>query len=156
MAVLEGMGWSRKQWVARAPFPLTPAQWLPKPATSQFPHTRRTLRVMWSLRERFRRKGISRFVPMNRPEVRRLMEREPSRLAARQRRETRASLLTQGFPPAAGRDGPRSNRGRFMGREQHPPRWLHVCARGCANQQSKMVHPLPKGEGRGEGEGNVK
>jgi len=28
---------------------------------------------------------------MNRPEVRRLMEREPSRLAARQRRETRAS-----------------------------------------------------------------
>jgi hypothetical protein len=28
--------------------PLTPAQWLPKPATSQFPHTRRTLRVTWS------------------------------------------------------------------------------------------------------------
>src|SRR6185312_13900600 len=27
---------------------LTPAQWLPKPATSQFPHTRRTLRVLWS------------------------------------------------------------------------------------------------------------
>src|SRR5579883_3427623 len=52
MAVLEGMGWSRKQWVARAPFPLTPTQWLPKPATNQFPHTRRTLRVMWSLGER--------------------------------------------------------------------------------------------------------
>src|SRR4051794_4507749 len=31
-------------------FPLTPAQWLPKPATSQFPHKRRTLRAMWSLK----------------------------------------------------------------------------------------------------------
>src|SRR5579883_1421068 len=27
---------------------------------------------------------------------------------------------------------------------------------GCANQRSQVVHPLPKGEGRGEGEGNVK
>ncbi len=33
-------------------FPLTPTQWLPKPATRQFPHTRRTLRVLWSLGER--------------------------------------------------------------------------------------------------------
>ena len=31
--------------------PLHPAQWLPKPATRQFPHTRRTLRVLWSLGE---------------------------------------------------------------------------------------------------------
>ena|ERR1700722_12381869 len=28
---------------------LSPAQWLPKPATSQFPHKRRTLRDTWSL-----------------------------------------------------------------------------------------------------------
>jgi len=30
--------------------PLTPAQWLPKPATSQLPHKRRSLREMWSPR----------------------------------------------------------------------------------------------------------
>ena len=28
--------------------PLTPSQWLPKPATSYFPDTRLTLRVPWS------------------------------------------------------------------------------------------------------------
>src|SRR5690348_10245067 len=31
---------------------LTPAQWLPKPATSQFPERRRSLRELWSPEER--------------------------------------------------------------------------------------------------------
>src|SRR3954453_11547326 len=29
-------------------YALTPAQWLPKPATSQFPERRRSLRELWS------------------------------------------------------------------------------------------------------------
>jgi hypothetical protein len=31
---------------------LTPAQWLPKPATSQFPEEGRSLRELWSPEER--------------------------------------------------------------------------------------------------------
>ena len=34
------------------PFPLTPAQWLPKPATSQFPEKGRSLRETWSPEEK--------------------------------------------------------------------------------------------------------
>src|SRR5579883_1199352 len=41
-------------------------------------------------------------------------------------------------------------------REQHLPRWLQAHGAGCANQRSKMVHPLPKGEGWGEGEGSAR
>jgi hypothetical protein len=39
-------------------FALTPTQWLPKPATSQFPERRRTLRATWSPR-RGRRSGAT-------------------------------------------------------------------------------------------------
>ena len=37
-----------KQEIILRPY-LTPSQWLPKPATSQFPHKRRSLRETWSL-----------------------------------------------------------------------------------------------------------
>ena len=37
--------------------PITPTQWLPKPATSQFPHKRRALRASWSPSEEERESG---------------------------------------------------------------------------------------------------
>jgi hypothetical protein len=37
---------SKREWFIREI--LTPAQWLPKPATRWFPHTRRVLRASWS------------------------------------------------------------------------------------------------------------
>ena len=37
---------------------LSPSQWLPKPATSQFPHKRRALRATWSPRLRRAERGM--------------------------------------------------------------------------------------------------
>ncbi len=42
--------WRILTYWAERESPLSPAQWLPKPATSQIPETRRALRASWSPR----------------------------------------------------------------------------------------------------------
>src|SRR5579883_3405417 len=152
------MGLPGEQRVARAPFPLTPAlslwereqhlpRWLqvhgagcanqrskmvhPLPkgegrgegeGTGKKSHSRSS----WKKILPKRNFGLWIHEPA---EARRWTEREPSRLAAHRRRERWASFLTQGFARAAGRDGPRSNRGWGTAWSIRP------CAQGASDRK---------------------